>query len=247
MEQDLTIEQIFSSKTFVKGNREYKTPKEYLEPFIEKISGIAPDISVKVSGMVQNAEIDKSVNTAYARVLIEASNVKMKSELGVYPTYGIVVGLDPIVPIYKVYEGTTVSACTNLCVFNARSLFSGQIFDGMSQGYEIVDGWIKDWEKNYGEYLDIQQSMMKREVEAADVTHVLGKLLKYGVENKYFGTNPVIAATKELYNPSSVYYAGEEGTTAWNMYNAVTSHLSTKADIVDKASKTLLLSKFFIN
>lgn len=246
MEKVLTLEDVFGSKTFVKGEREYKSPKEYLEPFIERVSQVAPNISVQVSGKIQNAEEDKTINTAFSRIMIEASNEKMISA-GVFPTYGIIIALDPVIPIYKIYEGLTVRACTNLCVFNSRNLYTGQIFDGMGEGYGILNTWVNSWKETFGANMDIFSEMEKKPVPVDDVTKVLGNLLKFGIENKYFGTNPVIHAAKELYDPNSIYYVGKESTTAWNMYNAVTSYLSTKTDIVDKASKTLLLSKFFIN
>ena len=246
MEKILTLDNIFNSKTYVKGNREYKDPKEYLERFVEKTKDIASDLNIQVSGKIQNAELDKSVNTAYSRILIEASNKKMIST-GIYPTYGVIIGLDPQIPVYKVYEGMTVSACTNLCVFNSNNLFTGNIFDGLEEGYSYLDGWIGDWEKNFGKNLDIFNQMEKSNVNIVELEQRLGGLLKFGIENKFLGTNPIIHAAKELYNPNSMYHIEEKGTTDWNIYNAITSYLSTKTDIIDKASKTLLLSKFFIN
>jgi len=247
MEKILTIDDVFESKTYVKGNREYKTPKEYLEKFIDVVSPIAPDISVQVSGKIQNAELDKTINTAYSRILIEASNTKLKSD-GLFPTFGIVIGLDTQKPVYKLYEGTVVSACTNLCVFNSNNMFAGDIFDGLSEGYDRLGTWVNGYKETFGENLDIYQRLEKNVLSKEQLEEKLGSLLRFSIDNPYLGTTPVVLAAKELYNPNSMYHIeDDEGTTDWNLYNAVTSYLSSKTDILDKASKTLLLSKFFIN
>ena len=247
MEKVLTIDDVFESKTYVKGERNYKNPKEYLGRFIDTVQEIAPDIKVQVSGKIQNAEIDRSVNTAYSRILIEASNENLRSE-GLFPTFGIIIGLDPQIPVYKIYEGTTVSACTNLCVFNQNNLFAGNIFDGLSEGYDRLNTWVGNYKQTFGENLDIFKRLEGVHLTESELQQRLGALLKFSIENKYLGTTPVVLAAKELYNPNSMYHIDEnEGTTDWNLYNAVTSYLSSRTDILDKASKTLLLSKFFVN
>ena len=247
MEKLLTIDDVFNSKTYVKGERNYRTPKEYLEPFMEKIQEIAPDINVQVSGKIQNAEEDRTINTAYSRIMIEASNIKLKSE-GIYPTFGIIIGLDIQKPVYKLYEGTTVSACTNLCIFNANNLFAGDIFDGLSEGYDRLGTWVDNYKETFGKNLDTFKRLEEVQLSKAELQQRLGDLLKFSIENPYLGTTPVVLAAKELYNPNSMYHIDEnEGTTDWNLYNAVTAYLSNKTDILDKASKTLLLSKFFVN
>ncbi len=247
MEQILTVDDVFNSKTYVKGERNYKSPQEYLEKFIDTVSPIAPDIKVQVSGKIQNAELDNTINTAYARVLIEASNERLKSD-GIFPTFGIVLGLDPQIPVYKLYEGTTVSACTNLCVFNANQLFADNVFNGLGEGYSRLETWVGEYERTFGENLDIFKRLEGAQLSKLELQQKLGKLLEYGIQERYLGTNPIVLAAKELFNPNSMYHVDDdEGTTEWNLYNAVTSYLSTKVDILDKASKTLLLSKFFVN
>lgn len=247
MEKVLTIDDVFNSKTYVKGERNYKTPREYLEPFIEKIQNIAPDIKVRTSGIVQNAEEDRTINTAYSRILIEASKERLQSE-GLFPTFGIIIGLDIQKPVYKIYEGTTVSACTNLCVFNQNNMFTGSIFDGLSEGYDRLGTWVSNYENTFGQNLDIYKRLESVQLGKDELKQRLGELLKFSIENSYLGTNPVVLAAKELFNPNSSYSIEKDGSsTDWNLYNAVTAYLSSKSDILDKASKTLLLSKFFIN
>jgi len=247
MEKILTLDDVFESKTYVKGNRNYQSPKEYLGKFIDTVQNIAPDINIQVSGKIQNAEEDRSINTAYSRIMIEASNKRLNSN-GIFPTFGILLGLDPQIPVYKMYEGMTVSACTNLCVFNANNLFTGNVFDGLNEGYAHLDSWKENYKDTFGKNLDIFNRLEQVQITPNELEQRLGALLKFGIENKYLGTNPIIHAAKELYNPSSMYHIDDnEGTTDWNIYNAVTSYLSTKTDILDKASKTLLLSKFFVN
>jgi len=246
MDKILTIEDVFESKTYVKDNREYKSPKEYLSKFVEMTKDVAPDLTVQVSGKIQNAEEDRTINTAYSRILIEASNVKLKKE-GIIPTFGILIGLDPQTPVYRMYEGMTVSACTNLCVFNSNNLFTGNVFEGLNEGYAHLDSWMENWKDTFGRNLDIFGNMENTRVTPAELEQKLGALLKFGLEHKYLGTNPIVHAAKELYNPSSMYHVEEDGTTDWNLYNAVTSYISGKTDIMDKAAKTLLLSKFFTN
>ena len=247
MEKILTLDEVFNSKTYVKGEKNYKSPKEYLEKFVQIVSPIAPDITIQVSGKVQNAELDRTVNTAYSRVLIEANNKRLNSN-GLFPTFGALIALDPQTPVYKFYEGATVSACTNLCVFNANNMLAGNIFDGLNEGYDRIATWVENYESTFGQNLDIFKRLEKVQLSKLELQQRLGQLLEYGIEHKYLGTTPIVLAAKELFNANSMYHVNDdEGTTDWNLYNAVTSYLSSKTDILDKASKTLLLSKFFVN
>ena len=234
----MELKTILDSKRFIKSGVQFAPPAEYLNPFIDIAQAKFPEITIRTSGKVENAEDSGETNTAFSRVLLEMKGLIID---GIQQTMGIMYALDVQKPIYKVYAGTEVSACTNLCVFRADELFSGFVLDGMEKGINFANILNQGYEKIFEEYMAIQAAL-KANIVKTDT--VLGRLLNYSIKNNYLGTTPIVYAAKELQDNSSQYYAKDGECSMWNMYNAVTHHLSSKADISDKASKTVLLSNF---
>lgn len=234
----MELSELLETKRFIKGGVQFGTPSEYINPFIDIAGAMFPNISVRTSGKVENGEDDGDLNTAYARGLVEMTGSNVD---GIKSIFGILYSLDTQKPIYKIYAGTEVVACTNLCVFRADELFTGFILDGMSKGIIFAKQVISQYEKIFQEYMKIQKSLENNIVKTHDI---LGKLLNYSIKNNYLGTTPIVYAAKELQSSDSPYYAKDNECSMWNIFNAITQNLSHKADIADKASKTALLSQF---
>jgi len=65
--------------------------------------------------------------------------------------------------------------------------------------------------------------------------------------NKQIGTSAILSAVKDLDDNKSRYAIRENKVSQWNVYSAVTQYITDKVDIVDKASKTVVVSNLFIN
>lgn len=244
----MEVADVLNSKVFVKGNSvTFNSPKSYLEPFIDKISSLDPEFDVKVSGAVKNAEEDKTQNIAYGRVCLEAklSGYGTDDSIG---KVGMVYALDTQKPTVKVYTGQEVSACLNLCIFNAEQVYSFDLLGGgMDKAYQMAKQYAEEKEKEVEIYLKYKKELLEREHTVPEIERIIGKLIHEAMETR-LGTSPILSAAKELWNEKSRYsIISTGGTTGWNIYNAITDHISHRADILDRPTKTLLLSKMILN
>jgi hypothetical protein len=243
----MNIEKILESKAYYKPGSgiEFKTPEVYLSKTLDKLSKYTDKFNVKVAGSVTNVNEDGSTNTAYGRVLIEPD---FSNTDKMYKTVGFLYALDIQRPVVKVYTGSIVTACTNLCIFNAEHLFEASIMDGgFDKSYDILDTYLENMGKTLGEYYAIKENLEAQLLPEKEINTYLGKLLEFGIKNSFIGTTPIVQAGKELYSADSKYYIGKDKITSkWNIYNAITDNLK-KADIKDAASKVLKISNFILN
>lgn len=240
----MTLGKLLESKAFVKGAVTFDNPSKLLEKSLNIMSKVSDEFEVKVSNKVVNAEADKTLNEAYSRVLLQPI---IPTELeGMVPTIGLLYALDTQRPIIKTYTGTKVTACNNLCVFNADDIFSGDLSD-MSKVNKFLTNYVEQIEETLQRYIELKNSLEDKEYKGKDVDEAFGGLLRHSIANTALGTTSIVQAAKEVNNSSSVYYVDrEKGTTAWNLYNSVTEFLK-KSDIKDQATKTLILSNYFLN
>ena len=245
----ITLDKVLDSNTYVKENSglSYKAPREYIEPFIEKIDGLVKEYKVSVGARAANIDDEDKTQVAYGRVLVEA---KLKESYDIEnhsSTIGLVYALDTQKPVFKVYSGRQAWACTNLCIFNAEHVYKSELLQGIQEIYtnarkygETVEGQIAKFNERY-------TSMCNNEMTSDQIERAIGKLLVEFQSNKEIGTTALLSATKELYNAKSVYAINDGKTSEWNMYSAITQYITDKVDIVEKASKTLLISEVFKN
>ena len=240
----MELTELLRTKAFVKTGVAFNTPDRYISPFIDKVQSLNPSYEVKISGTVENANEDTSHNVAYSRALVTA-------KVGIDSIFkfqaGIVYGLDVQKPIIKTFCGLEVSACTNLCIFKAQHVSQAFLTDDFARIYEELAVNLRRYEDIAEEYKIIANSLKARTLDMPGVQLLMGRLLEHGVKDKFLGTNVVLSAANALYDPKSAYAIKEGQTTAWNLYNATTAYVTEKTDILDKTSKTLSLSKFFLN
>lgn len=247
---ELTLEDVCNTKVFVKnGSIDFKSPREYIMPFVDQLSKLTDKFIIRTSAAVENAEEASGVlNTSYGRVLIEAQlpeNLCTEESGGVI---GLVYGLDVQKPVMKVYSGQSVYACVNLCVFGAEHLTTTELLvDGSAKAYVAARQYTEDKEKEVERYLRVSGKLKEMELDKTNLDELIGKLLRESMRIKLVGTTPIISATKDLYDPKSKYAVREGVTTGWNVYNAVTDYISHKNDILDRAAKTVLLEQMFLN
>jgi hypothetical protein len=244
----ITVEDVLKSKAYVKGGVAFSTPEQYLGDFVNKADKLGAKLSARVDNKVVNANDDESLNEAFGRVLIEA---KLGDERdGLSGTVGVLYSVDSMKPVVKTYYGDLVSACTNLCVFRAEDVFTGSILDGgdMDNFSRSYEEYLRHYFDKFEEYDKIVAQLKVSPIANKDVNTYMGNLLRYSVsvQGQYLGTNPIIGAAKSLFRSGTPYYIGKEDTTKWNVYNSITEMLK-KSSIADQATKTLLLSKFFLN
>lgn len=248
---ELTLNSILESKIYVKENSaiSFKSPHEYIQPFIDGASKLTDDFRISVSGAVKNKnEEDETINVAYGRVLVEAilpGNFDTDKGLGdTYGTIGFMYALDLQKPVIKVYSGRYARACTNLCVFGADRVFTQDLTGNLSKCFEIAQDYFDIAEKDLANSIKLITYMRDTELQGGNLDEFTGILLRRSMLNQKLGHTPIIQGTRELYNDKSIYSLKDGKTSLWNYYNSITENIK-KVDILDRATKTALLTELF--
>lgn len=248
----ITLNEILDSKIYVKDNSaiSFKSPKEYLSPFVDKVSKLTDDFRVSVSGTIKNKnEGEETLNIAHGRVLLEAvlpGSFDTNSEFGdTYGTIGFMYALDLQKPVIKVYSGRYARACTNLCVFGAERVFSQELTGNINKCFEVAEEYMDKAEKDLERTLEIIGFMKNETYKGDKLDEFTGHLLRRSLLNSKLGHTAIIQGTRDLYNDKSIYSLKDGETSGWNYYNSITEHIK-KVDILDRANKTALLTELFI-
>jgi hypothetical protein len=243
----INLDTVLNSKVYVKENSQisFGSPRQYVEPFLEKLKDTNVTYRVDVSDRVANKEITGETNEAYGRVLVEA---KFPTNYCAYDhdsVIGLVYSLDTQKPVIKIYSGENAWACTNLAIFGARYIHQVEILQGTSSIYEkaleYVDGLVEQLRR----FKELYERMNEKIYRNEEIDTVVGHLLREGMKNKQIGTTPILSAVKDLEEPKSKYAIRDGSTSQWNVYSAITQYITDKVDIADKASKTVMVSKLF--
>lgn len=242
----MKLENILDSKIYIKDNSaiSFKSPEEYIQPFLDVVAPLNPTYRVDVSGRSANKNTeDENVNESFARVLVEA---KLPDQYNIEEhdsVIGMVYALDTQRPSMRVYTGRNAWACTNLCIFNAGHVHSVDLMQGTSQIFERAQVYASHIEDAIREFKERYDRMNEKVYSGDQIDYIVGHLLRNGLKDKYVGTTPILAAVKELEDNKSVYSIKDGKTSQWNIYSAITQYITDKVDIVDKATKTYRISE----
>lgn len=246
----MTIDKVLSSKVYIKEDSgvSYGSPRQYIEPFLEKmhkVSGL--EYRVAVSQRVANKDADGGViNEAFGRVLIEAKFPPALCAKDHDSVVGLVYSLDTQKPTMRIYSGENAWACTNLSIFGARYIHQVELLQGVMSIYEKGLEFVDGLSQQLARFQVIYERMNDKVYVGEEINTTLGYLLRESYKNKQIGTNPVLSALKDLEDNKSRYAIREDKTSQWNIYNSLTQYITDKVDIVDKASKSVMISNLFI-
>lgn len=244
----MEIQELLNSKIYVKENSSinFNSPKTYIEPFIEEVTKLTSNFRIEVSNKVTNLnEEDSLENTAYGRYKIEAI---MPSEYDVQDsesTVGLIVALDNAKPVMKVFSGKNVKACINLTIFNPDYVYTQELMGNAKSVYTKTKEYVQEMVQSIEEYNKRVIQLKETIYTGNQLRELHGRLIEGGLKNSKLGHTVVVQAMRELMDSKSKYYAKNDSTTAWNYYNAITEYVKN-ADILDRPTKTLLLSDLFL-
>lgn len=245
----LTIDDILESKTFIKNKTtSYGSPKDFLNPFLELANQQNVDIRVQGEKPVVNINDDGSENISYGRVLVQA-NYKEFSTNEVQATVGYLYSLDTARPMVKAFTGSKVFACTNLCVFGADHLYTGDL--GVAGSLESSLAHMKGFLMTAGESFErnlraVEALKAIRYETRAEIEQLYGQLVMKSIANKQVGIRNFVAAIDEFTNPESPYVIyPEKGTDAWNVYNGFTQYVTDKVSLDSAPNKTNAIAELF--
>lgn len=245
-ERELSLTEVLESKTYVKPNSaiDFKSPKFYLEPFLEVMEKNNIEYRIKTGNPVINLNAeDSSENVAYSRVLVESKigeNVP-----GFFSVIGIIYALDLQKPVIKIYSGENACVCTNLTIFQADRVFTQDMLGNFNDTYQKARVYLNEKAGEIERFKETYNTLTKTQLDQNELNRVLGYLLRVSSTGK-LGTTPIVQASARLDDPQSVYYAQKEGTNLFNVYNAVTQSITNSKEFLDKPNKTVELSEMIL-
>lgn len=243
----MELQELLDSKLYVKpqGGVTYKSPTEYLDPFIQAVSKFTTDFRIETSAETRNANEDAehTENIAYGRVKIEAEIPELYTALGHGTVVGVIYALDTQKPVIKAYTGKLAWACTNLSVFNAENVFEANLLNNYDSVYQKTEKYLESLEAEHEAWLKKIEALQNTEYTIPQMNEKLGYMLRRSLKQSF--STGVIAAAKELDNHKSPYAVKGDSTTAWNVLAAATQYITDKTDIVTKPDVTLFVESMF--
>lgn len=246
---DINLDKVLNSKVYVheKSQISFGSPRQYIEPFLEKFVNLGVNFRVDVSDRVANKETSGATNEAFGRVLIEAKFPTQFCANEHDSVIGMVYALDLQKPVIKIYSGQNAWACTNLAIFGGRYIHQVEILSGYQSVYDKGLEYVEGLTQQLARFQQLYQRMNDTVYEGDDINRIVGYLLRQGYANKQIGTTPVLSALKDLEEPKSRYAIRENKTSQWNLYSALTQYCTDRVDILEKASKTVQISNLFVS
>lgn len=246
----LSLNDLYESKTYVResGGFDFKHAKEYVAPFIEKITNRISDATfdiTAVTGAINKDEDTQALNVSYGRFLVTAHLPPAYETEEAFSKIGMIVALDNQKPVMKVFSGKDVKACMNLTIFNADHLLTQDLTANIGSIYNKADDYaikVGDELNDFRKKVELLKAMT---FKGESLHEIIGKLIEYSLRQPKLGQTPILSGTKELYDTKSKYSLKEGAVSGWTYYNSITEAIK-KADISDQALKTILLSRAFL-
>jgi hypothetical protein len=243
----MTIQEleILNSKSFVKGGLTFDSPEKLLTPVLstQKDENDFILTASHPTEMAEEQENDQLIKlTSYGRLmLIKKYNIDDEMTYNV----GFLVCLDYSKPFIKVFSGVNVTACTNLCIFNASDVEKYELLNNdRDKSYIKVAEYFDNAERKIEQAKNIITSMKNTIYTKQETKTALGQLLwNFCAVKNIAGKTAILNAAELLSNPKNSRYYFEEEQTAWNFYNALTDGYRDKTHLIDQPEKVLSLFK----
>jgi hypothetical protein len=245
---DISLNELYKGKATIIKTKEFLPTRNYVEPFINKMSSLTDDFRIQVKLPDQVTTFRDETDVTYNRVLIQAILPKKYTIDYHDEVIGMVCGIDLKTPIVKIYRGYLNQACTNMCVFNP----SWQVVQELSDS-PINFNCLKELLEMTNDFPKKLEYLKSTFISREDRVNDLGKWVDYTLracENDGFNkiklaSSVAIDAYKQLYvDDRSNYFipVGQDPSlfTVYNSFTQITTN-DTK-DICHKFNKSMLIT-----
>ncbi len=247
---DVTISELLKGKPTIIKNKEFFQTKNYVEPFIERMSAITDDFRIQVKVPEQMTFSKDAQDLTYNRVLIQAVLPSEHSIDGHDEVIGFLYGIDVKRPVVKIYRGYLNQACTNLTVFSPQWIDVQELIPGDPISYNAVKHLMEQTSDFAVKMKKLKETTLDRSMR----TQYLGEWVDYSLrESQDYGFGKVkiavstpIDAYKQLFiDQDSEYYIPEGlDPTMFDVYNSFTQIITDdKKDIMNKFEKTMIVNR----
>ena len=247
---DITISELLKGKPTIIKNKEFFQTKNYVEPFIERLSAITSDFRVQVKTPDQLTMSGSQQDLTYNRVWIQAvlppeHTIDKHDEV-----IGFLYGIDVKRPVAKIYRGYLNQACTNLCVFNPQWLNIQEMIPGDPLDYKPIKTLLEDT----NDFNIKLQKLKTTFIDRNDKKLFLGNWVDYSLrESQDYGFGKVkiavstpVDAYKQLFIDQDSQYFIPDGVnpSLFDIYNSFSQIITDdKKDIMNKFEKTILINR----
>lgn len=240
----MNIVDLVNSKTYVKENGAitFPSPKELIHPFIDNVKEEVEYVVKTADEVVNKEQESEELNIAYPKVLVQA-NFTTPTIPGFKSVVGMIYHLNVQKPVVKVYTGQEVSACLNLCVFNAEHVFQQDLLGNYRDVYAKAQSYIMNKQQEIEDYTRIYNDLVETDLEYDELQELLGDILLRATKNNMVSS--VTKAAKLLTDSNSMYYINQGKDykcNKWNVFNSITAALSN-CDVAERPVKTLNVAK----
>lgn len=244
---EITINQLLEGKpTIIKG-KEFKSTKDYVNPFLDKINKFTDNFIVEVQPPDQIIVTDDKSIT-YNKVWIQAIMPTKDDIKGCSETINFVYALDSRIPVYKIFRSYKDSSGLFYSI-NPMWLITKEIKtdEDLKFPIETLLGTTNDLEiklnkfenKDLGIDLDSRHKLLGEIIDKILFTtfnSIAGKV-------KLSTAMGINAYESVYYDSTSKYYSKDGSSTALNFYNALDQLVTDeKKDIFNKFEKSYLVN-----
>lgn len=244
---EISVSELLEGQATLIKNKQYLATKEYVQPFLDKMSAFTNDFRVLVKLPDQITTKDSTQNITYNRVLIEAVLPKEYSVDGHDEVIGFLYGLDVRKPISKVYRGY-LNAARGLTVFDPKWLVVNEIKPDESITFDI------DKLMSLPTKFEATVKQMKSEfIGKGEITNHLGRWVDTTLRNNYYNgiqnvkisPNVPVEAYKSLFTDegSGNFVHPNKEASIYDAHNAFTTIISNDdKDIMNRFEKTMMVN-----
>ena len=247
---EITVQELLQGKPTIIKNKEFFQTRNYVEPFLEKMSKITEDFRVQVRTPNQITVSKDIQDLTYNRVLIQAVLPPQYTVDNHSEVVGFLYGIDVRRPVAKIYRGHLNMACMNLTVFNPDWMSVQGLVPGEPLDYSAV----KHLQEQSSDFALKLKQLKDTFVDRKDRREMLGNWVDYSLrESQDYGYGKVkiavstaVDAYKQLFiDQESQYYIPEGiNPSQYEVYNSFTQIIQDdKKDILNKFEKTMIINR----
>lgn len=234
MSEIITLETIENSKIYQRNGVTFQHPLDVAKPFFKAFGD--NDLVITTDKDVVNVNEDGTKNISYGRVLFQ----KVFGTEEINTTVGMIIAFDNL--MVKLFAGAQVSACTNLCVFNATWLVNTKLTSRLDSHVNYIENLVMgDGQLNYSRPIE-EMVLAQLHKDAVHKLHSQFILEHRKAKDKaLYGESFTNKAFADILMEDSKSPYRMEGnfTSEWNVYNALTQQISDSKDILYAPSKSL--------
>ena len=247
---EITVQELLQGEPTIIKNKEFFQTKNYVEPFLEKMSKITDDFRIQVRTPDQVTVSKDMQDLTYNRVLIQAVLPEQYTIDNHAEVVGFLYGIDVRRPVAKIYRGHLNMACTNLTVFNPDWMSVQELVPGEPLNYSAVKH-LQEQSSDFALKLkQLKDTFVdrkgRREMLGNWVDYSLRESQDYGYGKVKIAVSTAVDAYKQLFIDQESQYYIPEGIdpSQYEVYNSFTQIIQDdKRDILNKFEKTMIINR----